>query len=101
MRSQLFGSGGATINGLFGGAPGPNRRSLTTSTKTPRPNSLKYDLMKDGDENRSAPRRRGIGKEEWAARAGLRSPVLGCVALSLAPARSTQEMSDFMAKMQR
>lgn len=84
MRSQLFGSGGATVSGLFNGAAGKGR---------------------PGARGKRQPSdRKGAGRSfdgGWNGRAGLRSPVLGCVAESLAPARSTQEMSDFMSRMQR
>lgn len=90
MRAQLFGTGGATVRGLFNGAPGtiggvkrsalnPNRRGLGRKS--------------DGSERPA--KGNGVGE------AVLRSPVLGCVAESLAPARSTHEMSNFLPRMQR
>lgn len=84
MRSQLFGTGGATVSGLFNGAPG-NIRGVKRS-------------------NRRGLGRKGDGSErptKGGGEAVLRSPVLACVAQSLAPARSTHEMSNFLPRMQR
>lgn len=113
MRAQLFGTGGATVSGLFNGGPGPPRRPRPPSANTPHRGSPETV----GGVERSAlqSNRRGLGRKgggdgsdrgakgkgEWGARAVLRSPVLGCVAESLAPARSTHEMSNFMPRMQR
>ncbi|CAN0386164.1 unnamed protein product, partial [Laminaria digitata] len=112
MRAQLFGTGGATVRGLFNGAPGPHRRPRPPSANTPHDSSETVGGF--GGVERSALQpmnRRGLGRKGgdnsdraakgWGARAVLRSPVLGCVAESLAPARSTHEMSNFMTRMQR
>lgn len=100
MRSQLFGSGGATTGGLFNGAPGP-RRSPATSSGQSIGEVKRQESGRNNDGGGGGDRRKVSGKwGGWGGRAGLTSPVLGCVAESLAPARSTHEMSDFMPKMQ-
>ncbi|CAM9342656.1 unnamed protein product [Ascophyllum nodosum] len=99
MRAQLFGAGGATVKGLFAGAPGPSRRSLAPSAHGPR-FSIKADAADgDGDDDEGNRRGRSTAEGSSTGMAGLRSPVLWCVAQSLAPARSTQEMSNFMSRM--
>eukprot|EP00903_Cladosiphon_okamuranus_P006689 g6529.t1 len=107
MRTQLFGTGGATVGGLFSAGPAGQRRVCPPSPPPPISTS-KVDGVG------TAVSRRGFGRKakdrdggrarlaaggEAGGRAVLRSPVLGCVAESLAPARSTHEMSNFMAKM--
>lgn len=116
MRTQLFGTGGATVSGLFSAGPAGQRRVRPPSPPPPANTPFSTSKTAAGTANR-----RGLGRKDGvkakklaASRAGgalgsgrvgpggravLRSPVLGCVAESLAPARSTHEMSNFMAKM--
>ena len=118
MRAQLFGTGGATVNGLFNGGPGPGpQRRLRPASTTILRGGSSETVGDFGGVGRSTlqPNRRGLGRKGsgdgsdrgakgkggWGARTVLRSPVLGCVAESLAPARSTHEMSNFMPRMQR
>lgn len=120
MRTELFGTGGATVSGLFSAGPAGQRHLSPPSPPNTPFSSTKTENMgdgstavrnsgqslleamnrrgfsgKDGDKAEAG----GFGSERGGGRAVLRSPVLGCVAESLAPARSTHEMSNFMAKM--
>eukprot|EP00752_Nemacystus_decipiens_P009507 g8498.t1 len=111
MRTQLFGTGGATVSGLFSAGPAGQRRVCPPSP--PRPSAPSSASKTEADDGVTNPKnRRGSGRDrakvaDGAGRAGagagaravLRSHVLGCVAESLAPARSTHEMSNFMDKM--
>ncbi|CAN0408614.1 unnamed protein product, partial [Ectocarpus sp. 12 AP-2014] len=119
MRTQLFGTGGATVSGLFSAGPVGQRR-LSPPRPTLSPSDYSQNAVGDGattsaaGRDRNQPpldRRESSRKHEEIARgtvsgfggeggkAVLRSPVLASVAESLAPARSTHEMSDFMTKM--
>lgn len=121
MRTELFGTGGATVSGLFSAGPAGQRRiSPPSPPNTPffsrKPENLgggSTPAARSSDQSlREAVKRRGAaGRDEHKAEAGghrsgwgggrvvLRSPVLGCVAESLAPALTTLEMSNFMTKM--
>lgn len=105
MRTQLFGTGGATVSGLFTAGPtGQRRLSPPSPPNTPPLRPAKAETGGAGTDHRPVRRAAGRPKDKGGGggrgcRAVLRSPVLGCVAESLAPARSTQEMSNFMAKM--
>ncbi|CAM9479292.1 unnamed protein product, partial [Hapterophycus canaliculatus] len=128
MRTQLYGTGGATVSGLFSAGPsGQHRLSLCPPSPPHTPRPLPK-AVRVGDGPATTPERRdndplpleeamnrreltrkskgldkagGLvsGKRQGGSKAVLRSPVLACVAESLAPARSTQEMSNFMSKM--
>lgn len=129
MRTQLYGTGGATVSGLFSAGPSSHRRlsvcppspphtstppekaepagdgpGTTGERRTSDPSPLDEAMNRRGLARRSKDLDRGDGLVSGRRRGGgtkavLRSPVLGCVAESLAPARSTQEMSNFMSKM--
>lgn len=65
--------------------------------------SLRESMNRRGfagrDEDKAGGGSGGFGWERAGGRVVLRSPVLGCVAESLAPALTTYEMSNFMIKM--
>lgn len=117
MRTQLFGTGGTTVDGLFAGAESDPRRprgqkQYMYATRNPRGqstattagNNSTSDSPSRGQNSEFLSRR---GRDEragsggfWRWGQGLTNPVLGCVAESLAPALTTQDMSDYMSRMQ-
>lgn len=119
MRTQLFGTGGATVSGLFSAGPVGQRRlspplltnTPTNSSQNPNGDGATTSAVGKDSNQPTLERRESSRKHQEKARgavygsggeggkAVLRSPVLASVAASLAPARSTHEMSDFMTKM--
>lgn len=102
MRASLFGTGGATVKGLYGAALARPRR---------RQQNIDEGIGQSGGKGGTEGGRRqggggyggygGYGDYEgYGCKVALRSPVLGSVAESLAPALTTVEMSDFASRMQ-
>lgn len=129
MRSQLFGAGGVTVDGLFSSArssprrPRPHKAS-SNSFEGPSAKAAAHGFAPAGKDDTSGAanrnessrshdgltanggfgallRRGGNGRSAgfWQWGQGSSSPVLGCVAECLAPSLTTQDMSDYISRM--